>query len=29
MGGDPARHVPDGDMDQLAGQRAAALSHAL
>ena len=29
MGGDPARHVPDGDMDQLAGQLTAALSRAL
>lgn len=29
MGGDPARHVPDGDMDQLAGQLTAALSRVL
>lgn len=28
MGGDPARHVPDSDMDQLAGQLTAALSRA-
>ena len=29
LGGDPARHVPDGDMDQLAGQLTAVLSRAL
>ena len=29
MGGDLARHVPDGDMDQLAGQLTAALSRVL
>jgi diadenosine tetraphosphate (Ap4A) HIT family hydrolase len=29
MGGDPARHVPDDDMDQLAGQLTAALSRVL
>jgi diadenosine tetraphosphate (Ap4A) HIT family hydrolase len=29
MGGDPARHVPDGDMDQLAGHLTAALSRVL
>lgn len=29
MGGEPAGHVPDGDMDQLAGQLTAALSRAL
>ena len=28
MGGDPARHVSDSDMDQLAGQLSAALSRA-
>jgi len=29
MGGDPARHVPDSDMDQLAGQLTAVLPRAL
>ncbi len=29
LGGDPARHVPDGDMDELAGQLTAVLSRAL
>jgi diadenosine tetraphosphate (Ap4A) HIT family hydrolase len=29
LGGDPARHVPDCDMDQLAGQLTAVLSRAL
>jgi diadenosine tetraphosphate (Ap4A) HIT family hydrolase len=28
LGGDPARHVPDSDMDRLAGQLTAALSRA-